>query len=139
VGYTGVEYRDINAALRDGTWRDDPKIREAVENIDSAMAQFSLKHDIVVYRGDKAKYYEDWKIDGVYPADAFFSTTATKERTFFKTEGVVIEVNVPRDTPGIYVGQNSANNTEDEFLLKHGLKYRVLEKGEGTLKLEVVR
>jgi len=51
----------------------------------------------------------------------------------------MIEVRVPKDTRGIYLGEKTvAPRNEFEFLLGRGLNYRVVERQGNSMVLEVV-
>ena len=67
-------------------------------------------------------------------ADVFMKTMVGKGK-----DAVLLEVRVPAGTKGIYIGDNIAFvRHEDEFLLAHSLKYRVVDRIGDRLILEVI-
>lgn len=122
--------------------------RKDIKLIDSAMDKWEQKYDITVYRGTKAMYYEDWAVGEVRTVPAFWSTSVTKkeaQRFYDKAvkygdKPLMIEIHVPKGTRGIYIGDNSdwEDNMEDEFLLGRDSKYKVIERKDDILRLEVI-
>ena len=53
---------------------------------------------------------------------------------------MTITILVPKTTPCLFIGENTAfHSYQGELLLKRGLKYKVLSKTEDSMTLEVVR
>jgi hypothetical protein len=144
--YTKKKFKQINVYLNIGN-TTDPKIPGYVKHIDSAMAKFELKDRITVFKGTNAAWYNGWEIGRVEPIKQYLSTSvsrnvALKYKDNVRHEGdepIILEINVPKGTRGIYIGNNTdAREDEFEFLAGHGLKYRVIERNGDTLKMEVV-
>jgi hypothetical protein len=145
--YTLLGSKAINSSLRDERY-DSDKIRGYAESIDSAMGKFELKRDIIAYRGDEARWYDDWEVNDVKPLKAFTSAsvseTVAREKFADEAENrgerpIFIEIYIPKGTRGIYIGSNTAyRHNQDEFLLGCGLNYRVTEKKGNILKLEAI-
>jgi hypothetical protein len=145
--YTDKIYLDINRYLNGGAYKY-PKTPDYVNLIDSAMAKFELEDRITVYKGAEAVYYAHWKVGDIEPISVFLSTSISEDvaRYFknfkerWKYDEIILEINVPKGTRGIYIGNNTAfPSPQDEFFLgRGGLKYRVIERDRNILKLEVV-
>jgi len=115
--------------------------------IDSAMGKFDLKQDIMVYSGTEAKWYLDWNVGDVKPIKAYLSTAVTKQipddhYKKIKGEGkapLMFEIYVPKGTKCIYIGNNTKHPApEYEMLLGRGQKYKVIERTENLMRLEIV-
>jgi len=149
TGYTKAEYLNVNERLRDGTWEKHKYTAESVRDIDAAMDRFDLKDDVMAFRGDAARYYSDWKVGDVKEYNAYMSTSFSKDvaQEFadnVRGKPIIVEVNMPRGTRGIYIGTNSgmfADNSIDEaeFLIGRGQKFKVIERTKDVLRLEAVR
>jgi len=125
-----------------------PEVSRSIGLIDSAMDKFSLDKDIVVFSGTKASHYADWKVGDIKSIDAFLSTSVSRKKSevFFKkikrrsNPPVMLEIYVPKGIKSIYIGDNTNyQDLEDEFLLGHGLKYKVVARIKDVLRLEVVK
>jgi len=118
-----------------------------IGRIDAAMGKFDLGQGVMVYSGTEAKWYSDWKVGDIRPIDAYLSTSVTEQvpSKHYKTveeEGgtpLMLEIYVPKGAKCIYIGNNTAYyKMEDELLLGRGQKYKVIERTENLLRLEVM-
>ena len=141
--YTADDYKPLNDYLY-GFGEGSTIIKDRIAQIDSAIDKFSLKEDIIVYRGTDNRYYSDWETGDVKTIDAYISSAVTKEEAeaYYKRvdlEPVMLEISVRKGTKSFYVGENNPEyGSEDELLLGRGLKYKVIERVGKTLKLEVI-
>jgi len=148
--YTTGKHKYINPLLY-GTVKYPPTILAKywgeIGRIDSAMGKFDLKQGVMVYSGKEAKWYADWKVGDVKSLNAYLSTSVTKAQADgyckkAKKAGekpLMLEIYVPKGTKCIYIGNNTNYPTpEDELLLGCGLKYKVIERTENLMRLEVV-
>jgi len=156
-GYTNGTYDAVNSLLygvsEEPEWRQELLLAD-IKLIDSAMDKWEQKDNIIVYRGARAKRYEGWAVGDERTIPAFVSTSVSKREAqrfckYAEKEGdtpIMIEIYVPKGARGIYIGENSAypdqKNAEflkeGEFLLGRGSKYRVIERNDNLLKLEVI-
>ncbi|MCL2182255.1 MAG: ADP-ribosyltransferase [Chitinispirillia bacterium] len=145
--YTRAAYLGINEALFDGTWDKKTRIANYVHDVDSAIGKFSLKEDVVVYRGTASEYFVGWGVGSIKPYDAYMSTSFSKEvaqgfadnRAAGGRDSMMIEIEIPRGTRGLYIGSNSNVGVDEaEFLVGRGQKFRVKERTNNFMKLEVV-
>jgi hypothetical protein len=141
--YSYLDYIKINDALFDSK-KMTPEIQERMDLTDSVINASEVSSNLIVFRGTEAKFYADWKVGEIYDIPSFVSTSVTKDVAtgeFHKErkEPILIEVLVPKGTKGLYLGTNSSLDDEDELLLNRGLKYRVLQKTNNYMKLEIQR
>jgi len=149
-GYTTGKHEYINPFLY-GMTPPSPaiqaKYREEISLIDTAMGKFDLKQGVTVYSGTEAKWYADWKVGETKPVKAYLSTAVTKQIPDVHYKDVkeaggkplMLEIYVPKGTKCIYVGNNTKHPTpEYELLLGRGQKYKVIERTENLMRLEVV-
>jgi hypothetical protein len=144
--YTKKTFEHINRYLNTGN-AASPEIPDYVTHIDSAMAKFELEDEITVFKGTQAAWYDGWEAGRVEPIKLYMSTSVSKdvaqkycdEVRSDGADAIILEIIVPKGTRGIYIGSNTkAQENEFEFLIGHGLKYRVVERDENTLKMEVI-
>jgi len=147
--YTVTGFNPLNAYLWDDTWEESDEMRMLVDNIDSAIAKVEpLKHNLTLFRADKAEHYAHIKVGGVFTYKAYMSTSTSHivEEKFNKIAldshktPINLEINVPKGMRGLYIGSNTGNlEDENELLLARGLSLRLLARKSGILKLEVVK
>jgi hypothetical protein len=144
--YTKKKFKHINEYFNTGN-AADPEIPSYVKHIDSAMAKFELENTITVFKGTKAAWYDGWETGRIEPIKPYLSTSVSKDvaRKYYDRmrrvgdDAIILEISVPKGTRGIYIGNNTkAQENEFEFLTTHGLKYRVVERNNDTIKMEVV-
>jgi hypothetical protein len=100
------------------------------------------------FKGDESRFWAGAKIGEVIPAAGFFSTTILKtvaERYAtdkLKNGGspVMVIIRAPAGSKGLYIGGKTAypGGNEYEFLLPRGTLFRVLEKDDAHILVEVV-
>jgi len=150
-GYTNGTYDSANLLLygesKEPEWKQE-FIRMDIGLIDSAMDKWEQKDNITVYRGARAKHYKDWAAGDVRTIPAFVSTSVLENQAqrfckYALKDGdtpIMVEIIVPKGARGIYIGDNTAWSVrkEGEFLLKRDSKYKVIERNDNILRLEVV-
>lgn len=144
---------DINKHLL-GLSDGGSAVKREIKNIDSALKKYDLDENVVAFRGDAAKYYDDWNVGEIRSREAFTSTSLDKEmsqayidniKNNKNMDGIMIEVRVPKGTNCGYIGRNTAITenfeyleNEFELLLARGTKFKVVEKTDNTMVLEVI-
>jgi SPP1 gp7 family putative phage head morphogenesis protein len=137
--YTGDDYLDINAALRDDIYIDDWK--EVINEVSNGLQKFKLQDNIVVYRGIADNFLKGLKpsnLIGVIITDEAFQSTAILKDKAFKGE-IQMQIKVPVGSRGAPVMLISSHPEEFEYLLDKETKYVILEATEigGVLYLIV--
>jgi len=148
--YTLGKHEDINRFLSTKSLKDE-YVLDYVNSIDKAIPKFKLENNIIVFKGTKRKYYIDKNgegIKGFIKIPVYLSTSVKRHvalgfKKMLENEGeeetLLLKICVPSGTPGIYIGEKTGFlENQYEFLLHRGLKYRVIEWEENTLKLEVI-
>lgn len=125
----------LNTALREND-TSDKKLMYYSEQISNGIGKFSLEHDIVCYRRIESNYYADLSVGAKIKQKQFISTSVTKKGTL-KNE-VLLEINVPKGAKGAYVEKISKYPNQREFLIDKGSTFRILEKKNNYVKLEVI-
>lgn len=150
IDYTRGAHNVANQMLygRKQTKRQAEKAEELVKHLDGALGKFRLREDVVVFSGTKASHYDEWKIGEEREIAGYLSASVRLRDTkpfcsralVAGSSPMIITVLVPKTTPCLFIGENTAfRSYQGELLLKHGLKYKVLSKTESTMTLEVVR
>jgi len=137
-------YRPINNRLRNrlnehGTW-DNEKVDEWISLLDSSIKKSKLPKDTVVYRGINSNRLE---IGDTFTDKAFTSTTMyrkhayswTYRKSFKSGKYVVFEINLPKGSNALFADDRNLDNMgEFEFLLPHGLTYKIVGEYEDIYK-----
>lgn len=133
--YTDTFYTRINKYLRgldvseyfDEYYTKDDLVK-SIKNLDSALGKFRLEENITFYRGVSYEELEFLKKSN--EIKNFVSLTTDKDTIakFFIEDyggGEIIKFNLKKGTKGAYVGTNSANPGEREFILSRNSKYSI--------------
>lgn len=134
-------YQDVNDFLN-GKFEGYENTKDFVNQIDNAMSKYLLNKDIISYRGTNGKYYEDYKVGDIFSEKMYYSTSLNKNiaQGFAddKDNAIIAEIRVPKGTKSIYIGDNTEYEFEAELLLGRDLSYKVIEKSEKNIVLEVI-
>ena len=140
--YSMGAYQDVNDYLN-GKYPDYKIGKEITKDIDSAISKYTLTDNIVTYRGTEKKYYEGLTIGDKFSLKMYSSTSLNENiaKTFMedKENAIMLEIRVPKGTPSLYVGDNSAYEFEAEFLLGRDLSFKVIDIIDDRLTVEVVK
>ena len=140
--YSMGAYQDVNDYLN-GKYPDYKIGKEITKDIDSAISKYTLTDNIVTYRGTEKKYYEGLTIGDKFSLKMYSSTSLNENiaKTFMedKENAIMLEIRVPKGTPSLYVGDNSAYEFEAEFLLGRNLSFKVIDIIDDRLIVEVVK
>lgn len=140
--YTGEGYRKINRFLAGRISDYNKDSGGVIDIINSAIDKFKLKDDIIVYRGVERKHYSGLKVGDTFDSNIFFSASCDKsiaeDFAINREDGVMLNIRVPKGTPGMYIGSNSDAGNELEFLLSNKIKYKTkkITKNEITIEVE---
>lgn len=147
--YTEEYYMDVNYYLRNNSFPpnapDDYKdyVKKIATDTEKTINKFELKENITTYKGTSSEYYKDYKVGDTFEMKEFNSTSINKEvaTNNFKDKQnpYTLEIRASKGTNAIYLGKNSANSNEYELLINKGTSYKVIEKSENSMILEVVK
>jgi len=139
--YTMGGYQDVNDYLNN-KYEGFDGIENMIKDIDDSMSKYNLSNDVIVFRGTDSNFYQDYKAGDIFSEKMYYSTSLNKNiaQTFAddKNNAIIVEIRVPKGTKSIYVGNNTEYEFEAELLLARDLSYKVVEKTESKLILEVV-
>lgn len=140
--------RDINRFLsgekhiKEVFYKD---VNGLVKELDVLMNKFNLEDDFTVYKGANRKYFEHLKPGDIFEPKYFFSTSVDKKvaeefmgnkRNY--NDPLLIEVEVPKNSKAIYVGEDTGWKYNKEIILDRNTKYEVLNFDENKLHLRVI-
>lgn len=130
--YTSKTDADINYFLRHNESGYDLRttqfLRNQIDLISSALADFNLQHNIVVYRAQN----ELFNVGEEFTFKSFTSTSMSQEMLFGSQTAVQYEIEVPKGKGrGAYIKNHSGFPNEYEFLLQRDTKVKVIRKLEG--------
>ena len=147
--YTEEYYMDVNYYLRNNSFPPDSPneykdyVKKIATDTEKTINKFELKENITTYKGTSSEYYKDYKIGDTFEMKEFNSTSINKEvaTNNFKDKQnpYTLEIRVSKGTKAIYLGKNSANSNEYELLINKGTSYKVIEKNENGMILEVIK
>ena len=140
--YSMGGYQDINDFLN-GKYPDYKYGNEIIKEIDDAMSNYELKDDIIAFKGTSKNHYESKKIGDIINMKMYNSTALNENiaKTFLseKKNPIMLEIRVPKGTKCLYIGNNSSYEFESELLLGRNLKYKIIDKTEEKIIMEVVK
>lgn len=126
TGYTSEGYEDMNAALRNPRTQTDVETMDMVQDLQSSLYKFRLRHPITVYRGTTrgglkhALSNQKVSVGATYQDPAFSSTSVSPGIAHFFAGKVLLRINVPAGYHGAYIDSISDNQGEKEFLMDAG-------------------
>ncbi len=126
--YSGDAFFKLNAELRKGD-TSDPQI----QRLDSAISKSKIPSGTTLYRGmtkeAAKKLFKNGQINkGQVISDPAFSSTSTKQsigKIYGGGGGVMLKIDVTRDSSGLDMSSHSSNSSENEVLLPRNAKMKV--------------
>lgn len=147
--YTEEYYMDVNYYLRNNDFppgATEPYkdyVKEITLGTEKTINEYQLKENLTTYKGTSSKYYENYNVGDTFEMKEFNSTSINKkvaESVFLDKENpYTLEIRVSKGTNAMYLGKNSANSNEYELLINRNTSYKVIEKNEKGMILEVVK
>lgn len=147
--YTEEYYMDVNYYLRNNDFppgATEPYkeyVKEVTLGTEKTINEYQLKENLITYKGTSSKYYENYNVGDTFEMKEFNSTSINKkvaESVFLDKENpYTLEIRVSKGTNAMYLGKNSANSNEYELLINRNTSYKVIEKNEKGMILEVVK
>jgi 2'-5' RNA ligase len=137
IDYTEDGYEAINRTLRlgqeiDVTDQIDGEMKKNIDLLDKAIGRNMLPHDTIVWRGvDSETVYDIFK-PGTTLEDAGFMSTSISKGVAGGFGDTLIQMRVPRGTPGLYVDATDTATGENELLLPRGLHMKVISIKQGS-------
>lgn len=151
--YRNYSYEDINSVLRKGE-ESDSNIDSMVEQLDSSFNKFELKDDLVVFRGisenDRTKEFFEKLSSGDIYSDTGFISTSLSDRAVegfaknIRGDGYKIKINMKKGQNAIPMQNIGSDETKEmysnefEFLLKRNSKFKVLNKKNKEITVELL-
>lgn len=127
----------LNAMLR-GELPEDATLRYYADQISGALRKNFLQSDILCYRGIDFDAYVGFDAGTIFQEPQFTSTSVTAGGVL-KNKPFSIIVQCPAGSPGAYIELLSKYPSQREFLIDANVWYRVVEKKERSIVLEVLR
>ena len=154
--YTTGGYENVNEFLNGAFMPEGNNkifINREIEILDETMSKFELKENITTFRGTNKKHYDKYNVGDTFTEKVYYSTSVKENNAkefLSKHKGtdangdlydnsMLVEVRVPKGTKSLYVGKNGDYKQEYELLLSRGLKYKVIEKKEHNIILEIIK
>ncbi|QWQ39308.1 hypothetical protein KMP11_02995 [Gemella sp. zg-570] len=138
--YTGKYSEDINTYLRDKDLRDinKPDIEAMVQALDAVLESNNLGYDLKLYRYTGKEEFKALQ-EGDYFKN-YVSTSIHRTRTEHFGDGYKLIIQTPGQTKGYYIGKNSENPVEQEFLVHRNTRYKILniDEEKGILEMELL-
>ena len=136
--YTGSASGTVNNALRFGKGYDLASAFKKAKQIQNAM--YPAPRSLILHRGTNDigvpglnSFADVQKLVGQPFEEKGFSSASVGGFAAFQGKKFLLEIEVPKGTPGAYVDPVSSNKGEREYMLAAGTKFRVLSvKDNGT-------
>ena len=155
----GYEYREINARLRAPDGRPRPELDATIKAADQAIARGKVNRDVEVYRADSSpELHELWDKMSTRSAtgapvplkpDPGFSYTSVNREVAewwnhaeLKKKGVLLEIEVPANTPAAYMDTAMHDHGYMEMLFPRNSKLEAVsarrdEAGQKILRVKL--
>lgn len=153
--YQGGKYLDINDYTRTGrldegnTFGSVSEAENTLKNLDSAISKGSTEKDMVVYRGigqeleRRPGIHGDFKPGSTVSDQGYSSTSFSRETGLEyakKVNGTLLEIDVPKGSPGARLGDGGLKETE--WLLPRNSSFEIMsskvENGVNVVKARLV-
>jgi len=126
--YRRFDYAEMNRFLRGEQERVIEPMKRYIQSLQEALNRVKIPENIVTYRGMnlKSEIFEKYsKIGATIKDDGFISSSLDPEvaRQFGLWGDFIIELHIPKGTPGAYV-----SHREREILLSPGRTFKVVGK-----------
>lgn len=135
--YTNSGFLDINASLRNNSFSEHvPNIDKALELYSDGIKKYGLDRPKVLYRYiyiDDFKEYPEMVKSGIYFDKAYMSSSIALGAAHSR---LLLEIWTNTLTIGANLTKISEYSNEQEFLLKRGLSFEIVDKSEKKLILE---
>ena len=135
--YVGISHKEINETLGLGkpkeqiVYKDINEINKDIKNIDSVMNKSQIKEDLTTFRGTYHDFSQ-YKVGDIFTMKNFASTSTNKNFAIKRAKnkgdgGVLLEIRTPKNTKGLYIGDNFGDQNEKEILLDRNLEYKIID------------
>ena len=128
-------FERLNTALRDKVILSD-RMKYHSDNISNAINKFNLPHDIVCYRATKKNFFDKYSVGELFYADYFLSSSASRAGAL-KGKFLTI-IRAPKGSRCAYIEKLSLYPSQREVLFDKSCQYRVVEKNEKFMVIEVI-
>lgn len=137
--YTGYQYEDINKYLSTGkadmvSYSNIGDIKKDIKNLDKIMGKLSLENSINLYRATSKAFFDSLEEGDSIQIKNYSSTSTDVKaaKTFLgqgrKENSVLLEIEAPKGTKGLYIGDNSNYPDEKEFLLQRNCRATITKR-----------
>ncbi|QWQ39299.1 hypothetical protein KMP11_02950 [Gemella sp. zg-570] len=138
--YTDKDSGKINNYLRNkdlGGVRN-AKFEDVVQALDAVLESNRLGYDLKLYRYTGKEEFKALQ-EGDYFKN-YVSTSIHRTRTEHFGDGYKLIIQTPGHTKGYYIGKNSENDYEKEFLVHRNTRYKILniDEKKGILEMELL-
>jgi hypothetical protein len=128
-------FERLNTALRDKVILSD-RMKYHSDNISNAIYKFNLLHDIVCYRATKKNFFDKYSVGELFYADYFLSSSASRAGAL-KGKFLTI-IRAPKGSRCAYIEKLSLYPSQREVLFDKSCQYRVVEKNDKYMVIEVI-
>ena len=148
--YSGIYYKDINRVLLHKELDDTDnykgirgvhnireyksKINEWVNLMDKEIDKSSIDENTVLWKGTLEKHYTNLKSGDEFTTNIYNSTSLNRgiaeSFVWNKENSVILKINSPKGTRGLYITDEIGLGGEDEMLLARNQKYKYIREYE---------
>lgn len=144
--YVHNDYELYNQYLANPDFQDiDEDSIKNIEKIEKIISKSKMENNIKVYRGTQKSFIANKDIGDNIDDGIFLSTSINKEQAehFAKltNDSVLYEINVPKGSKALYIGNNLDDSEEDgyeqELLLSKNTKMKITDKYKNDNGIDV--
>lgn len=135
----------INQVLRDETYFRRQEHENHKKHLTRLVEKAQVPHDIIVYRGARAEFYDNLYEGKVFRDNGFVSTSIDRETmdSFSDPHGeghatAEIAVLVPKGSKGAFISKVNNDDFSDELLLQRGSLFKVVKKKGNRIVLKLM-
>ena len=129
-------YKRLNSALRNDSGIDE-RLKQHSDNISSAISKFELSDDIICYRSTKKNYFSEYKVGDEFSPKYFLSSSVAKNGVL--KGNYITEIYASKGSKCAYIEKLSKYPKQREVLFDKSCKFKVLEKDNKRMKIEVIK
>ena len=137
--YTQSDYAKFNRYLRNSLEKDDIMYEEdfaAIKSIKKVLSKYTLNHNLILRRGINKEEFEYIKNTDTF--NTYKSCTIRKDIPHGFRKGYELIIKANKNTKGFYLGKLSKYESEKEFLINNGVKYKIINISDNILEVEIL-
>jgi len=121
------------------------KLKNYMNKMDKEINKHTFKENITLYRGTNYDYFKNYKVGDEIEISTYLSTSLNEKiANEFKQKGrnsnnpIMVEIQCPKGSNGIYMGDYVQSYNEQEVILPRNQKYKYISKENNKIILRII-